>query len=270
MRKRVYVEENHERWLVSYADFITLLFAFFVVLWKQSSLCRGNRRCCLRSSWFCFRVAALHSGGGFSSSTIDPKKMQSFAATFHSLLDRIEDPESPRYTLAAGLEQDSSAESLGNLRQALDELEPQFEAELFPELESGKVTISVEPRGLVLSLSEAALFAPGRAKLGAEARRIMRKVGRTLARTRRPVRLEGHTDDRPIRTKKYPSNWQLSTARAIVVLQFLVNESSLPIERLSAAGYGEYQPLAPNDSVQNRAKNRRVDIVVLTAEGPAR
>ncbi len=238
MRRRVHVEENHERWLVSYGDFITLLVAFFVVL--------------------------------FSSSTIDPVKMQSFSATFQALVDRIGDPESPRYTLAASLEQDSSAESLGNLRQALDELEPQFEAELLPELESGKVTISVEPRGLVLSLSESALFAPGRAELGAEARQIMRKVGRTLARSRRPVRLEGHTDDRPIRTKKYPSNWQLSTARAIAVLQFLVNESSLSIERLSAAGYGEHQPLVPNDSIQNRAKNRRVDIVVLTAEGSAR
>ena len=235
MRRRVHIEENHERWLVSYADFITLLFAFFVVL--------------------------------FSSSTIDPVKMQSFAATFHSFVDRLGDPESRRYTLAAGLEQDSSAESLGNLQQALDELEPQFEAELLPELESGKVTISVEPRGLILSLSESALFAPGRAELGAEARRIMRKVGRTLARSPRPVRLEGHTDDTPIRTKKYPSNWQLSTARAIAVLQFLVKESSLPIQRLSAAGYSEYQPLAPNNSIQSRARNRRVDVVILTAEG---
>ncbi len=236
MRRRVYSEENHDRWLVSYADFITLLFAFFVVL--------------------------------FSSSTMDPSKMRSFAATFHALVDRLGDTESRRYALAEDLEKDSSVESLDNLRRALDELEPQFEAELLPEIESGKVTISIEPRGLVLSLTESALFAPGRAQLGFEARGIMRKVGRTLARNSRPVRLEGHTDDTPIRTKKYPSNWQLATARAIAVLQFLVNESSLPVERLSAAGYGEYQPLVPNNSVQNRAKNRRVDIVVLTAENP--
>ena len=236
MRRRVYSEENHDRWLVSYADFITLLFAFFVVL--------------------------------FSSSTMDPSKMRSFAATFHALVDRLGDTESRRYALAEDLEQDSSVESLDNLRRALDELEPQFEAELLPEIESGKVTISIEPRGLVLSLTESALFAPGRAQLGFEARGIMRKVGRTLARNSRPVRLEGHTDDTPIRTKKHPSNWQLATARAIAVLQFLVNESSLPVERLSAAGYGEYQPLVPNNSVQNRAKNRRVDIVVLTAENP--
>ena len=236
MRRRVHSEENHERWLVSYADFITLLFAFFVVL--------------------------------FSSSTMDPSKMQSFSASFHSFVDRLGGPEPGRYSMAEDLEKDSSAESLDNLKRALAELEPQFEAELLPEIESGKVTISIEPRGLVLSLSESALFAPGRAELGSEARGIMRKVGRTLARNARPVRLEGHTDDTPIRTKKYPSNWQLSTARAIAVLQFLVNESSLPVGRLSAAGYGEYQPLVPNISVQNRAKNRRVDIVVLTAEAP--
>ena len=197
------------------------------------------------------RLTAVHPGGEVVGSPIDA--------------DVVLSSDGTHIVYVAG----SGGATVGRMySRALDELEPQFEAELLPEIESGKVTISIEPRGLVLSLTESALFAPGRAQLGFEARGIMRKVGRTLARNSRPVRLEGHTDDTPIRTKKYPSNWQLATARAIAVLQFLVNESSLPVERLSAAGYGEYQPLVPNNSVQNRAKNRRVDIVVLTAENP--
>ena len=91
----------------------------------------------------------------------------------------------------------------------------------------------------------------------------MRKVGAALSRIPGRIRLEGHTDDTPIHTRLYPSNWQLSTARAITVLKFLINERSMPSERLSAAGYGEFRPLVPNDSARNRAKNRRVDVVIL-------
>ena len=92
---------------------------------------------------------------------------------------------------------------------------------------------------------------------------IMRKVGAALSRIPGRIRLEGHTDDTPIHTRLYPSNWQLSTARAIAVLKFLIAERSMPSERLSAAGYGEFRPLVPNDSARNRAKNRRVDVVIL-------
>ena len=139
----------------------------------------------------------------------------------------------------------------------------QLEADLWPEIENGKIELSKEPRGLVMSLRESALFPPGEARLQARSIPIMRKVGAALSRIPGRIRLEGHTDDTPIHTRLYPSNWQLSTARAIAVLKFLIAERSMPSERLSAAGYGEFRPLVPNDSARNRAKNRRVDVVIL-------
>ncbi len=222
MRSRSSPADNHERWLVSYADFITLLFAFFVVL--------------------------------FAASTVDEKKMRSFAAGFEHYMEHSGAGNVSK--LPGTLHSDLS------IREVQASLE-QLEADLWPEIESGQIELSKEPRGLVMSLSESALFLPGEARLQARSIPIMRKVGESLSRVPGQIRLEGHTDDTPIRTRLYPSNWQLSTARAITVLKFLINERSMPSERLSAAGYGEFRPLVPNNSPENRAKNRRVDVVIL-------
>ena len=222
MRNRSTTGANHERWLVSYADFITLLFAFFVVL--------------------------------FAASNVDEKKMQSFAVGFENYMDHsgTGDEEQLPGTFHEDL----------NIREVQTSLE-QLEADLWPEIKSGEIELSKEPRGLVMSLSESALFPPGEARLQARSIPILRKVGVSLSRIPGQIRLEGHTDDTPIRTRLYPSNWQLSTARAITVLKFLINERSMPSGRLSAAGYGKFRPLVPNVSPENRAKNRRVDVVVL-------
>lgn len=228
LRRREELRENHDRWLVSYADFITLLFSFFVVL--------------------------------FASSTVDQSRMQSFAARFESLVRRTSKADGGFLSLAV-----SSSEQLSHEALTLQEMAPtleQLEAELFPEIQNGKIELSMEPRGLVMSLNESALFAPGDAAIQPESKAVIRKVARALRRTPGQIRLEGHTDNTPINTRKYPSNWQLSTARAISVLQFLMEEG-LASERLSAAGYGEHRPLAPNDTEENRAKNRRVDVVIL-------
>jgi chemotaxis protein MotB len=222
MRSRSRTANNHERWLVSYADFITLLFAFFVVL--------------------------------FAASTVDEKKMRSFAAGFENYMDHSGEGDVSQ--LPGTLHSDLSVKEVQTSFE-------QLEADLWPEIESGKIELSKEPRGLVMSLSESALFPPGEASLQARSIPIMRKVGVSLSRLPGQIRLEGHTDDSPIRTRLYPSNWQLSTARATAVLKFLINERSMPSDRLSAAGYGEFRPLVPNDSPKNRAKNRRVDVVIL-------
>jgi len=117
-------------------------------------------------------------------------------------------------------------------------------------------------RATVISLAEAGSFAPGSADLTPAAEIAIRGLAALLIDRSVSARIEGHTDDRPIRTPRYESNWELSTARATRVVQFLVESVAFPPSRLSAAGYGEYRPLVPNDSVTARAKNRRVDIVV--------
>ena len=222
MRSRSRPPDNPERWLVSYADFITLLFAFFVVL--------------------------------FAASTVDKKKMQSFAAGFEHYMAHSGDGDI--------LQLPGSRHAELEIKEIHASLE-QLEADLWPEIENGKIELSKEPRGLVMSLRESTLFPPGEARLQSRSIPIMRKVGAALSRIPGRIRLEGHTDDTPIHTRLYPSNWQLSTARAIAVLRFLITERSMPSERLSAAGYGEFRPLVPNDSARNRAKNRRVDVVIL-------
>lgn len=125
------------------------------------------------------------------------------------------------------------------------------------------VEMTSNVRGLVISLPEAGSFTPGRADLSASARSAMRELSTRLRALPNQVRVEGHTDDVPIATPAFRSNWELSTARATRVVQFLIDEGGLDPERLSAAGYGEHRPRLPNASAAARARNRRVDIVVL-------
>lgn len=131
-------------------------------------------------------------------------------------------------------------------------------------LEDPRLHIQLIPdaRATVISLAEAGSFAPGSADLTPAAENAIRGLAALLTNRFVNARIEGHTDDRPIRTPRYESNWELSTARATRVVQFLVESGGFPPSRLSAAGYGEYRPLVPNDSIAARAKNRRVDIVV--------
>ena len=239
------LDENHERWLVSYADFVTLMFAFFVVL--------------------------------FAYSTVDQTKMESFAARFESHLRRDGAPLGVRPRPAAA--GDPFGEQLGPdqavlqhqalTRSEMSESIQQLEAELLPEIKSGQIELSLQPRGLVMSLRESAFFAPGDAALQVESTGVMSRVAQSLTKIPGQIRLEGHTDDTPIHTPKFPSNWRLSTARAITVLKFLTNRYNIPAERLAVSGYGEYRPVAPNDTPENRAKNRRVAVVILTKDAAA-
>jgi chemotaxis protein MotB len=129
--------------------------------------------------------------------------------------------------------------------------------------EGGQVVVRKDARGVVVSLPEAGAFPTGQAELSQAARRVIREMAVVLAAEVGEVRVEGHTDDVPIATSKFASNWELSAARATEVIRFLVAQGDISPERLSAAGYGEFRPLSPNTSPDARARNRRVDIVIL-------
>jgi chemotaxis protein MotB len=231
-------QENHERWLVSYADFVTLLFAFFVVM--------------------------------FAHSNMDKDKVQKFAQQFQNYVERLPPPaKSPANTppkvippvVTPTHEDLTMAEMKGSIEQ--------LERDLLPEIQQGKIELSLQARGLIMSLRESAFFAPGEAELQPESLKTMTKVAEALTRIPGQIRLEGHTDNTPIRTEMYPSNWQLSAARAITVLRLLSGSYEVDADRLAAAGYGEFRPLVPNDTPENRAKNRRVDVVILTKDAAA-
>jgi chemotaxis protein MotB len=140
-----------------------------------------------------------------------------------------------------------------------------FELAEIVRTHSDAMDLGSDARGLVLSLPEAGSFASGRAEPSAEAERVLDAVGRVLAHVPNAIRVEGHTDDLPMRSAVFASNWELSTARATRVVQWLIEHAAVPPSQLSAAGYAEFRPRVPNDSAENRARNRRVDIVVLSA-----
>jgi chemotaxis protein MotB len=132
------------------------------------------------------------------------------------------------------------------------------------------IAVSYTRKGLVMRLSDHALFDAGVAEISSKALPLLQKVGAIIAETAYEVRVEGHTDNVPIRTARFPSNWELSTARAANVLRYFIDTFRIPSERLSAAGFGEYRPMVPNDNAANRAKNRRVEIVFLNPDQSGR
>lgn len=230
---------NHERWLVSYADFITLLFAFFVTLYSISRVDKEKLADVQKSFAY-----ALHTG-------VKPLTMA--------------DPQMPVPFTPAGLQ--PNAQQGGNKRpdRAMQELALSMSklAQTFGS--DVRFTVRVEPRGVVLTLGETALFGPGDTRLRRQGLPVLDGIARTLLQNPHPVLVEGHTDDRG---GTLPStNWRLSTERAVTVLSYLVEQHGYPPTRLSAAGYGQYHPVASNVTAEGQARNRRVELIILRDGG---
>jgi chemotaxis protein MotB len=134
-----------------------------------------------------------------------------------------------------------------------------------PSLEQD-VAVAFSSKGLVMRMSDHALFDVGVADISSKAVPLLKKVGAIIAVSPYEVRVEGHTDDVPIKTARYPSNWELSTARAVTVLRYFIETCGISSQRLSAEGFAEYHPVVPNDSIENRAQNRRVEIIFLNTD----
>lgn len=203
---------GRDRWLVSYADLMTILFAFFMTLYGASQM----------------------------------KVEQQIQAM------STPPPSTPAPDDAASPARDARAELSGAL-----------ESDLADAIEAGRVEIVNSMRGVIVSLPESATFASGSADVSSGALEIIRQVAVVVGPRHNELRIEGHTDDQPIRTARFKSNWELSTARASAVVAFLVESAGIDPARLAAAGYGEHHPRVANDSPESRARNRRVDIVVL-------
>ena len=243
---------SHDRWLVSYADLVTLLFAFFTTLYAASAVDATG--------------APGASGSAKPSNT--PSSSESSAdatATDATPTDIPTDAEATQRTLPPT---DAKTDEIVD---EADALRARLSARLEDDVRLQRADIVRDGRGVVVSLPERATFAVGSAVVTPDARPLIAKVVAELNEGRYALRIEGHTDDVPIRTVKFPSNWELSTARAGAVVAYLIGELRFPADRLSAAGYGEFHPRVANDSPANRARNRRIDIVVMNlAEDPAK
>jgi chemotaxis protein MotB len=148
-------------------------------------------------------------------------------------------------------------------RRTLDEVRLTLDAELAPDVKAHRAEVTMDPRGLVVSMPEDAAFPVASTDVSPAALALVSRVAAAVQRLPNGIRVEGHTDNIPIRTPKYGSNWELSTARASAVVAYLVQHTRIEPARLSAAGYGEFHPRVANDTPANRARNRRIDIIIL-------
>ncbi len=226
-RKNFEDSNNQERWLLTYADLITLLLAFFIVMYAMSQ--------------------------------VDAKKFGKMTEALNGVLKGGQSVINKGATdPIAGV----GILKLGDLNVIQKQLAKRFKG-------AGKneeVQTEITERGLVVHIMESALFKEGSAALLNKTTEILDIIYDGIKDRPNHIRIEGHTDDRNIQSTIYPSNWELSTSRATSVVRYFIDNYNFPSNKLSALGYSEFRPIKPNNTIENRAKNRRVDIVILTMD----
>ena len=245
-KRREEEHENHERWLVSYEDFITLLFAFFVVMYAVSSVNEGK-----------YKVLSSSLTNAFKNTTGQPGGQPLTVM-----------PGSPPILSRPIVKADNKSADLKKVEEKKSEKRQQMKSvannimeALQPLVAQGKVRLLETSRGVTIEINDSILFPAGQSKLQTASSSAMGAIAQVLADTDFPITIEGHTDNVPISTPQFPSNWELSAMRATTVLR-LFNDSGVGAERLTAIGYGETRPIETNTTTEGRARNRRVSILI--------
>ncbi|MGB9988672.1 flagellar motor protein MotD [Pseudoduganella rhizocola] len=226
--------ENHERWLISYADFITLLFAFFVVMYSISSVNVGKYRV--------FSDALGDAFGGQGAARPPNTEVQNIPIPNPALKRRNE--------------------AMKREKAQLTKLAQDLLSTMAPLVKEGKVRVTQDSRGVSVEINASVLFDPADARLTGESREALQAVAGLLKDDPHAVQVEGHTDNQPVRTA-FASNWELSAVRAATVVRLFIDAGVAP-QRLTAVGHAANNPVAPNDTPENRARNRRVAITILS------
>jgi chemotaxis protein MotB len=250
MARKKYDEpgENHDRWLISYADFITLLFAFFVVMYAISIVNEGK-----------YKVLSTALGDAFGGRGAVTKTTTSV------------EPVLPLSSLIAKRRQEAARRE----RERLDILARDLSAALAPLIKTGKVRVTQTSRGVSVEINASVLFDSGDARLRGDSKEVLGAVAGLLKDDTHAIQVEGHTDNAPISNAAFASNWELSTVRASSVVRLFIDKG-VAEKRLTAVGNAANQPVATNDDAAGRARNRRVAVLILAAlpegggEAPAR
>src|SRR5256885_3201157 len=254
-RKRA-AHANHERWLVSYADFITLLFAFFVVLYASSQVDKrkvGKRAMAIQ--------VAFQEMGIFQASTTEVPMDMNDPMPF----SKAQTVENMERSSNLGQIASKPGGSLGSGEENGDlaELQKELETTLSAEISRKEISLRREPDGLVISLREVGFFESGTATMKAASEPAFDRIASMLREHDYRLRIEGHTDNIPIHNTQFSSNWELSAGRATEIVRLLIIRDGFDPARLGAAGYSEYHPVSSNRTPEGRGMNRRVDVVVL-------
>lgn len=253
LKKEPEKHPNHERWLVSYADFITLLFAVFVVLYAMGQSDKAKVEAVMQSI------------------------QQSFGMTKPGTAPKINVIDSKTLLVVPSLKPDISIAPPARARNGQAKMQAEekdfrqikssIEAYLVKQGAQNKVTLEITRRGLIVSLKEAGFFDSGKAVIKQEAYELINTIAEAMTQYNNPLRVEGHTDNVPISSAQFPSNWELSTARATNGLKYLIKNFDVDPDKISATGYAEFRPMTNNATPEGRAKNRRVDLVMLSSDG---
>jgi chemotaxis protein MotB len=252
-KKKHEEEENLERWLVSYADFITLLFAFFVTMYAISRVDEAK----LGSA-----VESLQRALG---SLIPVHISQRDAGAFPH-----KSPGATVSVISAEAEEKIPSEIKDferlaeDIKRQVEEAKGAIDKSRSNQLD--QIKFLIDRRGLVIRVPESFFFNSGQASLRPEVIPILKVLGRSLEKVSNHIRIEGHTDSVPINTPQFPSNWELSSARATTIIRYLLSNYHFSPDRLSATGYAEFRPIAPNTTPEGRSQNRRVDVVILSTK----
>ncbi len=248
MRNDYYANSNDyiNRWVISYADFVTMLLALFMVMFATSHMGATKIKDVNKSIQKVFanqsaiqKIEEKESNGNVTKNETETKEDSVFENSGKTILegkDGILDSQAVMEQIKKDIDVDTS------------------------------IKVLKSDRGVVIRLNDTMLFDQGSAIIKPDAMATLQKIAGSLEKFKNPIVIEGHTDSMPIRNEKYPSNWELSTARATNIIKYLTANYKFPPSRLSAVGYGEYMPIEQNTTPQGRAKNRRVDIIVLSSD----
>jgi chemotaxis protein MotB len=252
-RQRTEEHENHERWLVSYADFITLLLALFVVMYAISQVNEGKYRKLNESLASAFDAQPDRRNVIVMPPAPVPEPVPAPRADQVPSLDDSRAIKKARHFVEAHRRQQERMERIAH----------DIMSTFAPLVENGQVRVIQSNRGLGVEINASVLFAPGQAVVQENSSRLLEAVARVLKNDDYPIQVEGHTDNIPI-TEKFPSNWELSAVRASSVVRLLI-DNGVEATRLTAVGHGENLPVDSNDSEEGRTRNRRVTVMILSS-----
>lgn len=242
MARKKYHEEpdNHDRWLVSYADFMTLLFAFFVVMYAISSLNEGK-----------YRVLSNALTGAFGTVLVAGGEIPDIKKNQNSVINLLP------------IVKPKNTEPLKKEREKMTNVARDILTVLEPLVREGKVRVTQTSRGVAIEINASLLFAQGDAKLNLDSIQALKAIAEVLKIDNHAIQVEGFTDNLPIKNSTFPSNWELSAVRASSVARLFM-ENGVDENRITAVGQGPKSPVGSNDSVEGRARNRRVTVTILS------